>query len=143
TGRHGDYGAVLVVTQNRERIVVQAKRWTKNVGVGAVQEAVAAKGYYRCDAALVVTNRGFSAQAKTLAQANKVELWGRDELVAKLLASGRARAPVEAVPSGTAATQVHVVRCANCGITVSDKVRDYCLLRRDRFGGLVYCYPHQ
>jgi restriction system protein len=143
TGRRGDYGADLVVARNGRRLVVQAKRWTKNVGVGAVQEPVAAKGYYRCDAALVVTNRAFTNQAKTLAHANDVELWGRDELVAKLFAFGRARETVEEIPAERAAADLQGAQCASCGVTVSDKVRDYCLLRREHFNGFPYCYRHQ
>lgn len=61
------------------------KRWTKNVGDKAVQEAVAAKPMYRCDRAMVVTNRYFTGQAKRLAQANDVALWDRDDLVRELV----------------------------------------------------------
>lgn len=49
TRARGDYGADLVLEKNGARTVVQAKRWKKNVGVKAVQEAVAAKPMYRCD----------------------------------------------------------------------------------------------
>ena len=89
TGRRGDYGADLVVAKEGRRIVVQAKRWTKNVGVKAVQEAVAAKAPYRCTDALVVTNRGFSTQARELARMNGVTLWDREKLVEQLLAASR------------------------------------------------------
>ncbi|OPH54978.1 hypothetical protein BC351_30115 [Paenibacillus ferrarius] len=33
--------------------------------------------------------------------------------------------------------------CAECGKRVSEKVRDYCLERPNKFGGQVYCYDHQ
>jgi restriction system protein len=95
TSRNGDYGADLVVTKGGKRIAVQAKRWSKKVGVKAVQEAVASKGMYSCDAALVVANREFTQQAKKLARANKVELWGRAVLVEKLLAVRGKEAPLE------------------------------------------------
>jgi restriction system protein len=85
TSRHGDYGADLVIAKGKHRTAVQAKRWNKKVGLKAVQEAVASKGMYGCDAALVVANREFTQQARTLARANKVELWGRAVLVEKLL----------------------------------------------------------
>src|SRR5579862_2994442 len=49
TRARGDYGADLILARDGIRTVVQAKRWTKNVGVKAVQEAVAAKPMYRCD----------------------------------------------------------------------------------------------
>lgn len=33
--------------------------------------------------------------------------------------------------------------CAECGKKVSEKVRDYCLERPNKFAGQVYCYDHQ
>jgi restriction system protein len=65
---------------------VPAKRWSKTIGVKAVQEAVASKGIYKYAEALVVANRPLTRQARTLAEANEVTLWDRDVLVAKLLA---------------------------------------------------------
>jgi restriction system protein len=143
----------------------------KNVGVGAVQEAVAAKAVYDCDDILVVTNRRFTEPARKLARANRVTLWPRDQLVAKLLAVGGAQAtaddtattpagataaPVSAsatappvattvdAPSVVASTDVsEPARCVTCGGVVSAKVRDYCLARPARFGGRIYCYRHQ
>jgi restriction system protein len=85
-GRRGDYGADLVVRRDGKRVVVQAKRWTKNVGIKAVQEANAAPALYGCSGAMVVTNRHFTAAAKKLARANGVVLWDRDRLVKALLA---------------------------------------------------------
>jgi restriction system protein len=87
TKHRGDYGADLVIIKNAKRTAVQAKRWSKPVGVKAIQEVVAAKGYYGCDAALVVANRPFTRQAHLLARANKVQLWDRDALVARILAT--------------------------------------------------------
>jgi restriction system protein len=87
TRARGDYGADLVIEKDGVRTVVQAKRWTKNVGVKAISEAVAAKPMYRCDRAMVVTNSYFTEQAKVLARANDVVLWDRDELVSALLGS--------------------------------------------------------
>jgi len=81
----GDYGADLVATNNGVKMVVQAKRHKNKVGIKAVQEAVASKGYYNCDKAMVVTNSYFTNQAKTLASRNKVELWDRKLLVKNLL----------------------------------------------------------
>jgi restriction system protein len=155
TNHRGDYGADLVVTKDGRRTAVQAKRWTKRVGVKAVQEAVASKGYYGCDGALVVANREFTEQARTLARANDVELWGREVLVAKLLtvqddqAEGGAPAPATptdvpmAEPVAPPTPAAEVATCATCGRSVSAKVRDYCLARPQRFGGLVYCFAHQ
>jgi len=80
TPASGDFGADLVISKNRVRAVVQAKRSAKNVGVHAVQEALGAARMYGCEKSIVVTNRHFTAQAQQLAQANAVELWDRDAL---------------------------------------------------------------
>jgi len=81
----GDYGADLVATNNGIKTVIQAKRYKSKVGIKGVQEAVASKGYYKCDRAMVVTNNYFTNQARTLASRNKVELWDRKILVKNLL----------------------------------------------------------
>jgi restriction system protein len=98
TRARGDYGADLVIEMGGARAVVQAKRWTKSVGVKAVQEAVAAKAMYRCSEAMVVTNSHFTPQARTLASANEVELWDRERLVEELL-----RGEVGALPAAATA----------------------------------------
>lgn len=165
TRRHGDYGADLVVTKSKRRTAVQAKRWSKRVGVKAVQEAVAAIAVYDCDQALVVASREFTQPARKLARANNVELWDRNVLVGKLLAvRGRVTpaekpeaepAPVHPGPPSAEAIPVAVspeaplwstdtpVTCVICGVTVSEKVRDYCLEHSTRFGGRIYCFKHQ
>lgn len=75
-----DYGADLIMKKGREKIVVQAKRYERNIGISAVQEAAAAVAYYEADRAMVVTNRYFTKSAWNLARQNEVELWGRDEI---------------------------------------------------------------
>jgi len=81
----GDYGADLVVRKAGARTVVQAKRSRGRIGVRAVQEVVAARRYYGGLHALVVTNSHFTAPARALAEANGVELWDRERLIAALL----------------------------------------------------------
>jgi restriction system protein len=153
TGRRGDYGADLVVTKDGRRIAVQAKRWSKAIGVKAVQEAVASKGMYSCVEALVVANQTFTRQARTLAWANGVVLWDRDVLVDKLIAvrngstdtavsATSARAVAEEIPP-SAGVELSTRHCVRCDVAVSDKVRDYCLARPKQFGGRVYCFKHQ
>src|SRR5947208_2473896 len=58
----GDFGGDLILSKDRKRTIVQAKRWGKNIGVKAVQEAVGARGFYKADAAMVVANREYTAQ---------------------------------------------------------------------------------
>jgi restriction system protein len=131
----GDFGCDLLITRGDERAVVQAKRSQNTVGVKAVQEASAARPYYKANRAYVVTNAGFSAQARKLAAASGVELWGREELVRALLRFGRGEEEAGEPDDGTF--------CARCGKPVSERVRAYCLARSKRFAGLVYCYEHQ
>ena len=76
-----DYGADLFLEQNGERVVVQAKRYNTKVPIGAIQEIVAAKAFYKAEKALVVTNSTFTKSAIQLAEANDVELWDRYEII--------------------------------------------------------------
>lgn len=155
TPYQGDYGADLVIQKDGVQTVVQAKRYTRTVGVKAIQEAVAAKDYYKCTKAMVVTNSSYSQQAKQLAAANQVELWDRDQLVKRLLAVKQMSAPTAtqyAPPPELVTPQMATVTpqsaetavvCATCGKPVSPKVADYCLSHQTKFGGQVYCYEHQ
>ncbi|PGC28810.1 restriction endonuclease [Bacillus pseudomycoides] len=81
TKRSCDYG-VDVILKGRNRIVIQAKRYgIKNrVGIRAVQEVYAGKGYYKADEAWIVTNSVFTKQAEELATACQVKLIDRFEL---------------------------------------------------------------
>lgn len=76
----GDFGADLILRRKGKKIAVQAKRYSSNIGISAVQQAVAAKGYYKADFAMVVTNQYFTPAAVKLAEANNVRLINRDEL---------------------------------------------------------------
>lgn len=78
TDTTGDFGADLVLSGHGERIVVQAKRYKKSVGIEAVQQVIGAKGHYRADRCIVATNSRFTAAAKTLAKDNDVELMDRE-----------------------------------------------------------------
>lgn len=81
----GDFGADLVIAKEGKRIVVQAKRHSKNVGINAVQEAQAAIAHYKAQEAWVVSNRGYTKPAIQLADANGVRLIDRDELIKMVL----------------------------------------------------------
>ncbi|MED3759697.1 restriction endonuclease [Peribacillus frigoritolerans] len=81
----GDYGADLVLDMPGKRIVVQAKRYSKKVGVRAVQEIVSAKSYYKADECWVITNNYFTAPALKLGNSNEVLLIDRDELIEWML----------------------------------------------------------
>jgi restriction system protein len=133
----GDFGADLVVAATGRKIAVQAKRHKGKVGVKAIQEAVASKGYYECEEAMVVTNSFFTNQARTLAVKNNVALWDRKDLVRNLL---RIKGSLHSLETNTTDS---TDKCFECGALVSPKVRQYCLDHVDRFGGRMFCFEHQ
>jgi restriction system protein len=152
----GDYGGDLVLRKDGVRTVVQAKRYTKSVGVKAVQEAVAAKGYYNCTEAMVVTNSCYTKQAAHLARKNGVVLWDRDMLIRRLHdidASDAMRsveppassqAAVQATPSPSpAATLPSVEACQQCAKVLTAGERQYCERNARRFDGRMLCFRHQ
>lgn len=80
TKYQGDQGIdVLAYSENR-KIGYQCKRYKKNVGNKAVQEAHAGKSYYDLADVYVVTNSYFTKSAKELAHKTGVYLIDRDEL---------------------------------------------------------------
>ncbi|MBV7507403.1 restriction endonuclease [Bacillus sp. sid0103] len=81
----GDYGADLILRKGRKKFVVQAKRYSSNIGVSAVQQVVAAVNYYDAHGAIVVTNQYFTPAAVELAKVNGVKLIDRDSLGKMLL----------------------------------------------------------
>ncbi|OPA80989.1 hypothetical protein BVG16_01170 [Paenibacillus selenitireducens] len=90
----GDYGADLILQKEGKKIVVQAKRYSKNVGIKAVQEAQASIAYYAASEAWVISNSDYTAAAYDLAKSNKVRLIHREELIEMILALNPGTAPV-------------------------------------------------
>ena len=76
----GDQGADLVVKISNRKIIIQAKRYGKNVGNGAVQEVIGALKYYDGDEGWVITNSRFTSSAKALANKSKIRLVDGDDL---------------------------------------------------------------
>jgi len=64
--------------------VVQAKRRKQTIGIGAVQEAYTAMGYYGTNKAMVIISSKFSSTAKDVAERLDVELWNRQRLMQEL-----------------------------------------------------------
>lgn len=81
----GDYGADLILSTADKKIVVQAKRYKKKVGLKAVQEIVSAKNHYKADECWVITNNFFTAAAINLAKSNHVILFDRHQLMKWIL----------------------------------------------------------
>ena len=84
-GSVGDQGGDLILNKDGERILIQAKCYTNNIGNQAVQQAVAAKKYYDCGRAMVIGTADFTREAVDLARANNVELMKKKQLQELLL----------------------------------------------------------
>lgn len=76
----GDFGADFIILLDGERTVLQCKRFSRPVGVKAVQEAIAAMPYYKCTGAAVITNSTFTRQARELAEESGVILWDGSDI---------------------------------------------------------------
>jgi len=109
----GDYGADLLIQKDGKKIVVQAKRYSKNVGIKAVQEAQAAIAHYAASEAWVVTNSDFTTAACELAKSNRVRLINREALVEMILAMNPGTAP--APKAVMAMMPVDEMTCPRCG----------------------------
>jgi restriction system protein len=73
-----DFGVDIILRDHQDKpslmIAVQAKRYTGNVGIEAVQEVFAGKRHHGCKKAVLVTNSAFSAAAMELAKSTGVTL---------------------------------------------------------------------
>jgi restriction system protein len=113
TRASGDFGADLVLKKEGKKIVVQAKRYSKNVGLKAVQEAQASIAYYKANEAWVISNRDYTEEAKALAKSNGVRLINRSELINMML-----KLTPTAVPSSEPVMETmsqEQKRCDRCG----------------------------
>jgi len=89
TPKSGDQGADVLLEKAGERTVVQVKLYSQPVGNSAVQEAIAAKTYFRCHHAMVITNNTFTASARELATRASVQLVERNGLIKMIDAFNR------------------------------------------------------
>lgn len=83
TKASGDFGADLIMYQGKDKIVVQAKRYSGSVGIAAVQQVIGAMAYYKADKGMVISNSFYTAAAKKLAKEADVILWDRNDIVDK------------------------------------------------------------
>ncbi len=109
----GDYGADLLLQKEGKKIVVQAKRYSKNVGIRAVQEAHSAVAHYGASEAWVVTNSDYTTAAYELAKSNRVRLINRERLIELILAMNPGTAP--APKTVMAEIPVDELTCPRCG----------------------------
>lgn len=76
----GDHGIDILAEKYGVSYAIQCKRYDKPVNNSAVQQAIAGKGIYKKDIAVVLTNQYFTPQAIEEAAALGVKLWDRNKL---------------------------------------------------------------
>lgn len=74
TPHSGDFGVDLIVKHGAYRLAIQAKDWSGNAGVEAVQQVVSGGQHYQCDKYLVVARNGFTEAARALAHSTETTL---------------------------------------------------------------------
>ncbi|MBD3206185.1 restriction endonuclease, partial [Candidatus Bathyarchaeota archaeon] len=75
-----DQGADLILSNLISKIVVQAKNYAGNINNNAVQQVVAAKGFYQAQEGWIVTNSYLTPSARQLAHANQIRIINRNSL---------------------------------------------------------------
>lgn len=75
----GDYGVDVICFHRSRKYVFQVKRYTKSVGVGAIQEIVAGKAFYKAHKAVAITNSFFTPAAVNMAKKCDVLLIDRND----------------------------------------------------------------
>lgn len=76
----GDQGADVLATKNNVKFAIQCKMYSGPVGNKAVQEVNAARNFYNCDYAVVVTNATYTKSAHIAAKACNVILLHESQL---------------------------------------------------------------
>lgn len=116
TQASGDFGADLILEKAGRKIVIQAKRYSNNVGIKAVQEAHSSIPHYKANEAWVVTNAGFTDAAMELAKSANVRLVGREQLIEMILQMKQGSKPQ---PTPTQVIEHQTVQeqktCPKCG----------------------------
>ena len=84
TPTSGDQGVDIIASKGIQRIGIQVKRYSGNVGNAAIQEVVGGLKFYGLTKMIVVTNRYFTNSADKLAESNDVVLWDRGVLKDKI-----------------------------------------------------------
>lgn len=112
SGSH-DFGADIIMKNNRKKVVIQAKRYgyKNKVSLDAIQQIYTAKTYYNADQAVVITNSTFTKSASELAQACNVKLYDRyklTDLINKLKPEQTPKNIINTIPAKER-------KCKSCG----------------------------
>lgn len=115
TSDSGDFGADVILKKDGKKIVVQAKRYRKSVGIKAVQEVIGALNFYKAEEAWVVSNSEYTKAAKKLAYESNVKLVNRSDLIKRMSLLEKAKVK----PNPTAVKKEIPVKekksCPDCG----------------------------
>ena len=84
TQTSGDYGIDILAKKKHVFYGFQCKRYQKNIGVSAIQQAYGGISYYHLDRAIVITNSYFTEAAYQLAAVNDILLIDRQKLLKML-----------------------------------------------------------
>lgn len=78
-----DFGADLVMKNDKKKVVIQAKRYgySNKVSIGAIQEIYAAMPYYKAQQGIVITNSYYTTAAEELAKACNIRILDRKGLI--------------------------------------------------------------
>ena len=76
----GDDGGDIIAVKDNITYIIQCKKYLDTVGNRAVQEVYAAKGIYKAQKAIVITNNFFTNHAIKEADMLDVELWDRNSM---------------------------------------------------------------
>ncbi len=85
TKRSGDYGIDVIAENEDIRIGIQVKKFSKPVGIKAVQEVISGMTYYNCNEGWVITSTtAFTPAAHSLAAKQNIRLITRNDLALML-----------------------------------------------------------
>lgn len=77
TKKSGDGGCDILAERDCVKFAIQCKRASGKLGIEPIQEVVAAKNFYGCHVAIILTNSSLLNHAIQYAKNNQVILWDR------------------------------------------------------------------
>lgn len=81
TKKSGDYGVDVLAEKDNTSIAIQVKKFTKPVGIKAIQEVISGMDYYNCYEGWVITTAPYFTQAaKNLAKTRNIKLYNKNDL---------------------------------------------------------------
>jgi|APAga8741244001_1050109.scaffolds.fasta_scaffold07049_6 restriction system protein len=108
----GDFGADLILKNEQEKIVVQAKRYSSKISNKAIQEIYTSMSHYNATSAWVVTNNFFTKPAIELANSTGVKLVDRKDLIDLIIKVNPSGVPsAKEVREQVTPKQMHCPKC--------------------------------